>query len=298
MRMAAQCCCWVRAAARRRRRGRSVAVGSGWGAPRVWHGQPLRRSNCQHAHAYYTAVTKMHSPARAASAQQSCCMYQSPHQSTLSQHHSTRLDAFDLLLRPQQLVLQVLLLLLDVLLLPVKKAALLSRIYSKRSAQQRAQQGSARWPPARGFALVCQAPPLTWISRNSSCRCSVFSLEYRSSELPLLQQNGDGARSGQQRRRRHGGGQQGRGRGLRGCGHPRAMDRGCWGLGAAAGPPFSLPGDHSRLVSATSIASAFCGRTGTSRAACTAAAALILRAGCPPRPLPRSSRCLRRCPGR
>lgn len=221
-----------------------------------------------------------------------------PQQSTLSQQQSTHLDAFDLLLRPQQLVLQVLLLLLDVLLLPVKKAALLFRHLIKAVGAATCAAGQ-RMPPTS--LQLCPRLP------SPAAHLDLQELQLPLQRLQLgVQVLGAAAAAAKwrrskewaaeataARRRPAGGG----GRGLRGCRHPKAMDRGCWGLGAA-GPPFSLPGDHSRLVSATSIASAFCGRAGTSRAACTAAAALILRAGCPPRPLPRSSRCLRRCPGR
>jgi hypothetical protein len=99
------------------------------------------------------------------------------HLQELADDQRHRLDALDLLLGAQQLTLQVLLLLLDVLLLRRGDVA------AGLSATLTLAMGRAQRPRHAPPRAQRRSPARTWISMNSSCRCSVFSLVYRSSSL-------------------------------------------------------------------------------------------------------------------
>ena len=120
-------------------------------------------------------------------------------------HPTTHLDALHFLLRPQQLILQVALLLLDVLLLCRQgQAGGGGGVGGRPGGQSAAAGGGGRWVDpspqqraARGQRSRClgsrwrQSPTVaspggagcclaiglarTWISTNSSCRCRVFN---------------------------------------------------------------------------------------------------------------------------
>lgn len=199
----------------------------------------------------------------------------------------THLDALDLLLRPQQLVLQVLLLLLDVLLLHGgrrrQRALLIAAIRHEGNHASPVPLPTCRLPicclPGSPGTPAAAAASSAWSTGPRSCRCCGRNKRR-------------GQRAGQQataaEQRSEGGRPPAR---LRRLPRPWITCVGWWG--AAPGPTQRV---QPHLVSATSIASAF-GPAGTSRAACTAAAALIVRRGCPLRSLlpacGLAARCLR-----